>query len=193
MHHVNKAVIIKLDIRNFFASSTEKRIKKYFEKIGWNSEAADFLTRVTTFEGGLPQGAPTSPRLSNLINYRLDARLKGLADYFSASYTRYADDLTFSLQSDSRPDIQQILSLTRRILLAYGYLLNTKKTKVLRKHQQQRVTGLVVNQKAQLPRQKRRWLRAVEHRINHKGSGSISKEALAGWRNLENMIKKQTT
>src|SRR5262249_44280484 len=114
--HVGKAVVVQMDLKDFFTSTTTRRVRKYFRKTGWNREAADLLIRLCTHQGGLPQGAPTSPRLSNLVNYRLDARLARLAGRrrlydprtgqrigsreIGAKYTRYADDLTFSFQSD---------------------------------------------------------------------------------------------
>ncbi|MDN5278894.1 MAG: RNA-directed polymerase [Clostridiales bacterium] len=189
LSHVDKAVIIKIDVRDFFHSTTSERIECYFRKIGWNKESAKLLTQLTTYNGFLPQGAPTSPRLSNLVNYRLDARLDGLAKSLDADYTRYADDMTFSLSADDPVKIQLILSSTRKILLEYGYRPNKKKLKVLRQHQQQKVTGLIVNKKLQLPRQKRKWLRAVKHRLLTTGRCSLSPKQLQGWNGLEKMVQ----
>src|SRR5262249_42451022 len=70
--HVRKAVVLQMDLKDFFPSTGVRRVRAYFRKIGWNREAANLLVRLCTYEGGLPQGAPTSPRLSNLVNYRLD-------------------------------------------------------------------------------------------------------------------------
>jgi retron-type reverse transcriptase len=103
--HVGRAVVLRFDVQDFFPSTSARRVEKYFRAIGWNREAARLLSGLCTWEGALPQGAPTSPRLSNLLNYRLDARLSGLAARSEAIYTRYADDLTFSFREDRRDRI----------------------------------------------------------------------------------------
>lgn len=189
--HVGKEVIIKIDIRDFFANTGEDRVFAYFRKIGWNEETAELLTRLTTWNGSLPQGAPTSPRLSNLVNYRMDCRLGSFALGQGGEYTRYADDITISLPEDDRFKITQVLSFVRLVLLENGYRPNKKKLRVIRKHQQQRVTGLVINEKIQLPRQTRKWLRAVRHRRETTGSCSLSDMQLNGWLALEKMIEQQ--
>lgn len=191
--HVGKRVVIKLDIRDFFHSTGEERVFNYFRKIGWNQECAELLTRLTTYRGCLPQGAPTSPRLSNLVNYRLDSRLAAFADRIQADYSRYADDITFSINEDNSEIITRILSFVRMVLLETGYRPNRKKIRVMRSHQQQKITGLVVNQKIQLPRQTRKWLRAVRHRNEKTGRCTLSQAQLSGWAALEKMIVTQST
>ena len=94
--HAGRAVLVKLDVRNFFPDTRADRVRDYFRGLGWSAEAADLLTKWTTHHGGLPQGAPTSPRLSNLVNYGLDVRLLYTAYRLGARVTRYADDITFS-------------------------------------------------------------------------------------------------
>ena len=190
--HVGKAVVIRLDIRDFFPATHAKRVKKYFRKIGWNNEAATLLTRLCTWENGLPQGAPTSPRLSNLVNYRLDARLEGLAHSQGAAYTRYADDMTFSLAATNHRVSSSIVFCAKRILRDFKYTLHMgKKLRIRRAHQQQRVTGLVVNNAPNLPRGTRRWLRAVEHRHATGRNATLTPAQLAGWKALQNMIATQ--
>ncbi|MGM0599700.1 MAG: reverse transcriptase family protein [Candidatus Rifleibacteriota bacterium] len=189
--HLGKKVIIKIDIKDYFSSTKSSRVKYYFKKIGWNNEVAEFLTRLTTYRGSLPQGAPTSPRLSNLINYRLDARLAGIANKYDATYTRYADDITFSLMQDDDTAIRELLRLSRTALTDFSYRPNKKKTRVLRSHQQQKITGLVVNQKLQLPRKTRKWLRAIKHRQQTSGNCTLTPDQLKGWQSLEQMIQQQ--
>src|SRR5690606_2115987 len=77
--HVGQAVVVKMDIVDFFPSTSAGRLDRYFRRIGWNREAAALLVRLTTHDGGLPQGASTSPRLSNLVNFFLDVKLTKLA------------------------------------------------------------------------------------------------------------------
>ena len=142
-------------------------------------QAADAALHVRGWPAA--RGAPTSPRLSNLINYRLDARLTGLAARrrlrdvrtgsdigvreIGATYTRYADDLTFSFPTDDPHHIRYVIRLTTYIVGREGYELHLrKKLQIRRQHDRQQVTGLVVNERVNLPRSTRRWLRAVEHR-----------------------------
>src|SRR5262245_16016428 len=94
--HAGRAVVVRLDLRDFFPSTGSGRVYQYFRRIGWNRPAARLLTNLCTHRGGLPQGAPTSPRLSNLLNHRLDARLTAMAARLGAHYSRYADDITLS-------------------------------------------------------------------------------------------------
>src|SRR5438445_19542 len=163
--HLGKAAIVRMDLKDFFPSTPALRVNHYFRFIGWNAEAADLLTRLCTHNNALPQGAPTSPKLSNLLNHHLDARLSGLASAIAASYTRYADDITYSLESDDPGSIRKLVHLTAVIAREEGYLVHQRqKLYVRRRKDRQVVTGLVVNQRINLPRDIRRWLRAVEHR-----------------------------
>jgi retron-type reverse transcriptase len=188
--HSGQAVVIKIDIRHFFPSTAAHRVEAYFRRIGWSGEAAALLTRLTTTEGGLPQGAPTSPRLSNLINYYLDVQLGNLAARRSGEYTRYADDITISYPKDYPRHVRGTIQQARRILKSKGYQIHHRKLRILRQHQRQTVTGLVVNDGVNLPRKTRRWLRAVEHRHrNRHREPTLSVSQLQGWRALAAMIK----
>jgi retron-type reverse transcriptase len=189
--HVGRAVVVRLDLKDFFPSTSERRVYRYFRKIGWNRPAARLLTRFCTHRGGLPQGAPTSPRLSNLVNYRLDCRLAAMAKKLGASYSRYADDLTLSFVVDNRNAIRYLIRFAHRAAGDEGYRVRGKKLHIRRRHQQQRVTGLVVNERVQLPRATRRWLRAVEHRHRTGRGATLTPAQLAGWRALQHMIASQ--
>ena len=111
--HVGAALVVKLDLLNFFPSIHYQRVAGLFRHYGYDEEVADLLAALTThrprladgtvaWPGALPQGAPTSPALANLVCRRLDARLSGLARRSGARYTRYADDLTFSFEARSQ-------------------------------------------------------------------------------------------
>ncbi len=241
--HQNQAVVLRFDIKNFFPSTKSSRVKRYFRYIGWNRPAARLLTRLCTWENALPQGAPTSPRLSNLVNYRLDARLAGMAAKLSAVYTRYADDMTVSFADESenesghvvgyvynprtgrarvtvptsdlgkvndiqRDNIQYMQRFIRRVAKETGYQLHhRKKRSIRRRHQCQMVTGLVVNDRVNLPRKTRRWLRAVEYRTATQSSFSshpdqpldyrphkrptLTLAQLEGWRAYQAMVDRQ--
>lgn len=188
--HVGQAVVVRMDIRDFFGSTTAKRVERYFRRFGWNKAAAALLTRLCTHEGALPQGAPTSPALANAVNFQMDARLAGLARKHGANYTRYADDLTFSFAEDQHNAIEHIIYCTKDIVQdTGGYKLHQKKKlRIRRRHQQQNVTGLVVNEGIALPRKTRRWLRAVDHRMEHGGEASLTPQQRQGWAALEHMI-----
>lgn len=211
--HVGWDVVIKLDLHDFFTSTSAARVRDYFVAIGWQREAADLLTRLVTHEGSLPQGAPTSPRLSNLLNVRLDARLAALADTRNMNYTRYADDITFSGMAEAavktkRPNprdmqeeppdadrtsrVNDIIHATTEIVREEGYRIHEhKKLRIARRADRQVVTGLVVNDRVNLPRAKRRWLRAVEHYLATGRRASLTEQQLDGWHALMTMIKRQ--
>jgi RNA-directed DNA polymerase len=191
--HKGQAIVLRMDVKNFFDSTTAKRITAYFQSIGWDAQASQELTRLCTQGNALPQGAPTSPRLSNIVNFHLDQRLEGLARKHRATYTRYADDLTFSFSDDepSRPRV--VIRSTKAILANLGYQLHQRKKLSIRRHfARQLVTGLVVNVRINLPRETRRWLRAVEHRIAAGRQATLTAAQLEGWRALRLMIEKQS-
>lgn len=207
--HQTRAVVITLDIKDFFPSISERRIQRYFRAIGWNRKAAGILTKIVTWQGRLPQGAPTSPRLSNLVNYQMDTRLAEWARIRDFTYSRYADDITMSLD-DEQCDIHGVIGFVIAVLRNHGYEPHLrKKFDVRRRHQRQEVTGLVVNCRADLPRTTRHWLRAVEHRARCLEEASdissvltsnriralkrptLSKAQLDGWRALRQMIREQ--
>ena len=112
----------------------------------------------------LPQGAPTSPTLANLIARNLDRRMEGLAGKFSATYTRYADDLTFSGGAAFRRDLGRFLPLVKRIVSGEGFFLARGKQRIRRKGGRQSVTGLVVNRRPNVPREAYRRLRVLLHK-----------------------------
>jgi uncharacterized protein (TIGR03067 family) len=190
--HAGQAVVVRLDVHDFFPATTADRVFQYFRHIGWNRPAARLLTQWCTHQGGLPQGAPTSPRLSNLVNYRLDSRIAAMAGKLEAHYTRYADDITLSFDRDERKHIHYLIRFVRRVAADQGYRLHgRKKLHIRRQHQQQRVTGLVVNAGVHLPRRTRRWLRAVEHRLGAGRPATLTPQQLAGWRALGHMVARQ--
>ena len=194
--HVGRDVVVKMDVVDFFPNTRADRVEQYFRRIGWSKRVARELTRLTTNDGGLPQGAPTSPRLSNLVNHGLDARLEGLARSFGARYTRYADDITFSFGPEARThdlgwSARLLIKATARALADVGYDVHTeKKLVILHRYRRQQVTGLVVNDKLQLPRSTRRWLRAVRHRKATTGTCTLTDAQLAGWDALEQMVAR---
>lgn len=191
--HVGMAVVLTLDLQDFFGSTSDRRVRRLFRVLGWDAETAALLTRLVTHEGALPQGAPTSPRLANLVNVRLDARLAALAAKIGAAYTRYADDLTLSWADDEPTTVRYAMRGVRRISRQEGYDLHLeRKVRIRRRHQRQRVTGLVINTHVNLPRERRRWLRAVEHRVRTGREATITEAQLRGWHAYELMLATTT-
>jgi retron-type reverse transcriptase len=189
--HAGQAVVIGIDIRDFFPSTDAAWVREYFIAVGWDAKAAGVLTKLTTHDGSLPQGAPTSPKLSNLVNHLLDARLQALAKAFGARYSRYADDITFSLAHDDQRLVKNLVNLTSSVLFDCGYQMhNKKKLFVRRKHQRQQICGLVVNNgPPRVSRETKRMLRAVEHRLAKGKKATLTREQVAGWRGYIAMVE----
>ena len=197
--HCNSQLLVKLDIENFFPSISWKRVKGVFRKAGYPEQIATLLALLCTeapreivqdngktyyvalAERCLPQGAPTSPALTNALCLRLDRRITGFADKAGWRYTRYADDLTFSFAADNsqEADISRLLGTVKRILGEEGFNVNVKKTHVIRQHQAQQVTGLIVNgtQAPRVSRNLKRQMRAALHNLQQ-GKGLKEGESL---------------
>lgn len=139
--HVGKECIINIDIKDFFPSIHREQIFNIFYYYGYTTEVSYLLSRLCTFEDYLPQGAPTSPYLSNIVCLKLDKRLSCLAETYDAVYSRYADDITFS----GNAGIKAMLPVAKKIVEEEGFLLNESKTRVAYNCQRQEVTGLLVN------------------------------------------------
>ncbi|MEJ8293228.1 reverse transcriptase domain-containing protein [Delftia tsuruhatensis] len=191
--HAGHDVVINLDVKDFFPSIAFGRIKGVFRHLGYGEAMATLLALLCSenraqawqvdgeklFVGGkarervLPQGAPTSPMLTNLLCRRLDRRLLGLARQLGFVYTRYADDLTFSASGEAaRDNVGRLLGRVRWILRDEGFTPHPDKERVMRKGRRQEVTGLVVNaDKPGVSRQTRRRLRAALHRATQAGTG----------------------
>ncbi len=163
--HVGSAYCLNIDLKDFFPAISAKRVNGLFRSIGYDRWEASFLTRLTTYgkngQACLPQGAPTSPAISNLICRNLDKRLSALAAKKEVCYTRYADDLTFS----SNNDLRSLIPVIVNIIQSEGFELAKNKLRLTRKGNRQEVTGLVVNQKLTIPRFYRMKLRAIMHRL----------------------------
>jgi retron-type reverse transcriptase len=140
---------------------------------------------VATGPRALPQGACTSPALSNLASRRLDSRLTGIARKLNYTYTRYADDLTFSHVEDgeaasaagsSEYKVGYLLARIRHIAQDEGFTVNESKTRVLKRAARQEVTGVVVNDRPGVPRPLYKRLRAILHRARHEGLAAQNRE-----------------
>lgn len=166
--HVRQKAVLKLDIRDFFGSISHHRVVALFLSCGYSPEVSVLLARLCTFDDGLPQGAPTSPAISNLICQRVDARIAGYAKSQRVRFTRYADDLTFS----GALSVGDIISFVEMVLREEGLELNSTKTRLMERHERQEVTGIVVNDTLNAPREVRRELRQVAHYVEKFGLDS---------------------
>ena len=171
--HVGRHTLIHLDIKDFFSSISEETVFRAIEKeTGYSKQLADFMSKLCCHNGVLPQGACTSPVLSNICFRSCDDELFSYASQRNLVYTRYSDDLFFSGTIDG---IDEVLRALTRILNKHGFQVNNKKTKVLHQSSSQRIVGLVVNEKVQVDRNYRRKLRQEfyylhKYRENSKGA-----------------------
>ena len=191
--HLNKKLIVKCDIKDFFPSITFPRVRGYFEYLGYNPGVATVLALLctdaprarVTIKGNsmivalgdraLPQGACTSPALANLIASRLDSRLAGLARVFKGEwiYTRYADDLTFSTD-DAEAELGKFLAAVTRITADEKFVIKPQKTRIMRAPMRQTVTGLVVGDAVRIPKATIKKVRALFHSIEKLGEEAVS-------------------
>ena len=200
--HVGSAWVLKLDLTNFYPSVPFSRVVAIFRSLGYCREVAIWLGRLTTSaipsnlsspdrlantvwpyrKRHLPQGAPTSPALANLSAFSLDVRLDGMAAKYGARYTRYADDLTLSGPGKSIPALREIIPFAQWIVRNERFAVNTDKRRVLKRHQQQTVTGIVVNEKLTLSRAEFDQLKAILTNCIRHGAASQNRDGHADYR-----------
>ncbi|HEY8429651.1 MAG TPA: reverse transcriptase domain-containing protein [Sandaracinaceae bacterium] len=190
--HVGRAVVVNLDLSDFFPTLTFRRVKGLFAKLGYSEHVATVLALLCTEpprvaaeldgkvwgvalgERVLPQGACTSPAITNAVCRRLDRRLRGLAARHGFTYTRYADDLTFS--GDDRRKVGLLLRSARAILASEGFAEHPTKTRVMGRGRRQEVTGVTVNEKLAPSREDKRRLRAILHNAAKHGLASQNRD-----------------
>ncbi|MBS1651874.1 MAG: RNA-directed DNA polymerase [Bacteroidetes bacterium] len=167
-YHVNKKHVLNIDIKNFFPSISAYRVKKIFtsELFNFNEQVATALTLLCTYKGVLPIGAPTSPVISNFICFQLDRDLKNFCNEKNISYSRYADDLTFS---SNEKITDEIISEITLLINKYGFELNKNKFRLRLSNRKQVVTGLVVNEKVNIDRKLLKKIRAMLHDMSRNG------------------------
>jgi retron-type reverse transcriptase len=187
VHHVAQDIVINIDLRNFFPTIEYKRVKGMFCKLGYSEQVATILALLCTepevdqvaLDGKdyyvantnrhLPQGAPCSPAITNIICFRLDRRFEGLARRFNYTYTRYADDMTFSAKDTAADDAGKLIWGVKQVVKEEGFVIHPDKLKVMRKGDKREVTGVVVNDKLSLDRDTLRKFRALLHQISVSG------------------------
>jgi hypothetical protein len=182
--HRNRKYVFNVDIQDFFGSINFGRVRGYFiadKNFQLQTKVATVLAQIACFENALPQGSPCSPIISNLIGHIVDIHLAKIAEHVGCTYTRYADDLTFSTNKPTFP--HHIATQTAenehswlagrelsRLIAKCGFTLNAKKTRMQYEDSRQEVTGLVVNSKINVRREYRHVVRAMVHRLFTTGS-----------------------
>lgn len=159
--HRNQPILVKLDIKDYFPSLHESRVYQLFhDSLGYGKSVSVLLAKLCTLNGGLPQGAPTSPYLSNLLTAELDEDIyKFCSNNGNLRYTRYADDISIS----GNMDPSNVISAVCHIVSEHHLCINKAKTAVIRQHDRQVVTGIAVNKKLQAPKDYRRAIRLEMH------------------------------
>lgn len=167
-HILNKdeiaQLLINMDLEDFFPTITFERVRGMFKAFGYSGYISSLLAMICTYcermevevrgeikyvktsNRILPQGSPASPMITNIISGKLDKRLSGLASKFNCTYTRYADDMSFSFKEESIDlNLGKFMGLVSKIVSEEGLNINKKKTRFLRKNNRQCITGIVVN------------------------------------------------
>lgn len=215
--HVGAEVVINQDLKNFFPSITFERVRGLFRSFGYSGQLATIFALICTepevdeveLDGEvyfvakssryLPQGAPTSPVITNILCKRLDNRLTGMAEKNDYVYSRYADDITLSTQKEEGlVKIPQILWQSKKIIEDESFQLHPDKLHVMRTGSRKEVTGIVVNEKINVGRKKLNQFRALLHQIEKDGPEGKSWNsnpnvlpAIKGYANFVNMVNPQ--
>lgn len=166
--HLKNKEILKIDIRNFFGSIKKEVVKDTFCKIGYPTNIAEVFAELCTLKGSLPQGAATSPTLSNIIVYEMDTELTALSNSYKLCYTRYADDMTFSGDSIA---FDSFLAEVNGSMQKYKFVIQHKKTRYIRSNKRKIITGISISSgyKLTIPKSKKREVRKNVHFILSKG------------------------
>ncbi len=202
--HVGRRVVLRMDLQDFFPSISRARVQAVFRTLGYPEPVADLLGGICTnnapqkiwsnsafcfdantiwaarcvySQSHLPQGAPTSPALSNLCFYRADCRLAGLARSAGAVYTRYADDLAFSGDWAFEKRADRFAAHVAAILMEEGFAIHYRKTRLMRRGVRQHLAGVVVNDRTNVMRPDFDRLKAVLTNCVRKGPTGQNREA----------------
>ncbi|MCJ1995965.1 RNA-directed DNA polymerase [Lactococcus piscium] len=170
--HISKEYILKMDLKDFFPNITFSMVKNQFLTMGYNDHVSHSLALLCTYNDSLPQGAPSSPYLANLLFSPFDELIYTHCSKNNLSYTRYADDLTIS----GGKYILNIPQYVKDILRDSDFQINNSKTLIIKKGDKKQVTGIVVNEKISIPKNYLRELRQIIYYINKYGLDSHLKK-----------------
>ncbi|HEX5061003.1 MAG TPA: reverse transcriptase family protein [Kofleriaceae bacterium] len=198
--HVDRDVVIRLDLQAFFTSVTRARVAAIFHSAGYPERVARTLAALCTHRtppdvlyttpnrqhdgetharlrtAHLPQGAPSSGALANLAAFRFDVRVAAFAATIGARYTRYADDIAISGRRELARAASTLIARVGAIAFEEGFALNFRKTRVMTRSAAQRLTGLVVNDKLSVPRAEVERLRAILHNCARTGPAAQNRD-----------------
>ncbi len=163
--HVGKNKVLNLDFKHFFPSIKQDAIEKIFLSFGYSSNISNLLSKLCCLDGSLPQGAPTSPYLSNLYLKTFDEDVFGFCKNKHIRYTRYADDMTFSGDFNEL----EVINFIKEKIEDSPLEINDEKTRVMRRNQRQVVTGILVNDKTQVSKKYRNNIRLEMYYISKYG------------------------
>ena len=177
--HRGKRWVFNIDLEDFFGTINFGRVRGFFIKnqhLALDAKVATILAQIACYDNALPQGSPCSPVISNLVAHILDVKLVKLAAVTGCTYTRYADDLTFSTNLPTIPSELAVINGGQshewlpgnaliHIVAKSGYTINTSKTRLQYRNSRQDVTGLVVNKKVNIRNEYRRKVRAMVHSL----------------------------
>jgi RNA-directed DNA polymerase len=189
--HLGRRWVLNVDLKDFFPSVTEARVRGLFRAPPFDlgDEAAATLARLCCRNGGLPQGAPTSPVLANFAARQLDLELQAIASKYDLAVTRYADDITLSSDAERFPSeialrlgggATEILTIAGPVLedaiTRSGFAINTAKTRLQYRSERQVVTGLVVNERLSPMRGHIKLVRALIHAWESQGLAAAAED-----------------
>ncbi len=184
--HRNRRYVFNVDLEDFFPSINFGRVRGYFirdKSFSLTEDVSTVIAQIACHENALPQGSPCSPVISNLIAHVLDIHLVRLASSVGCTYSRYADDLTFSTNKKAFPKEISIPSAEphswvpgaglQRVVAHSGFQINPSKTRMRYRASRQEVTGLVVNRRINVRQEYRHIVRAMTHRLLSTGAFEV--------------------
>lgn len=173
--HVDKRIVISLDLKDFFPSIHQNLLQRIFENQGIAPMPARTISELCTYKYFVPQGALTSPKISNIVTATtFGPRLKEYCDSNGLTLSVYADDITVS--SETEVDPSEVIKAITSIVEEYGFRINTQKTKVMSSAFRQYVCGVVVNKRTNLIKRERDKLRAIVHNVVNNGIEAEAKK-----------------
>lgn len=190
--HFGANCILNIDLSDFFGTVSDIQVYNVFKSIGYNNLISTIFTNICTCDSSLPQGSPCSPKLANLITWQLDKRIQGFVGKRGITYTRYADDLTFSGLHPA--NVIRILPVVKIIIEDEGFRINESKTRIAGASRSKKVTGLIIsNNKIGIGTKKYRILRSkIFHLTKKKNQNDIELiNHVNGWISFLKSVDKQ--
>ena len=199
VHNTSPDLLINIDLENFFPTITFERVRGLYQSFGYSGYIASLLAMICTYcermpleikgevkyiktsERILPQGSPASPMITNIICRNMDKRINGLCQKLGFTYTRYADDMSFSYSGDTENlAVGSFLNSVNQIIEAEGFHMKQEKTHILRKNNRQYITGIVINEEIGVPKKWVKILKASMHNAQklHESGGSVSSQTI---------------